>query len=248
MKKLFLIYSTLILSACINPKKKKSVVISIDSIKEIVLTQKFHGIDTVFLSKEQIELVANQLNNSKSEGMYKMGIQFWLGIKLKNDSVRTFRINNQLIKEHGDWAYSISDTTLFSTIWESKNRFHIISDFTPLSFIDFICKNKQLFGKTFIGDFPKDWVKEEHLDSLFQLINSKDSCSCYINVYSSYLPSSESKKGGFASAFIKSHKENRQMNFGLTACPVVDKKLNYELRMWWNEINLDTNRIIDLKN
>ena len=243
MQRLFFVLFILIFTNCFVPNKKTPLAIELESIEEVFLTQKFNGKDTVILSKEQIEQVINQWNNSESEGMYKMMTQFWLGIKLKNDSVRTFRINNQLMKEHGDWAFSISDTTIFNTIWESKNRFLKISDFTPLSFINTICKTKQPFGKTFFGDFPENWVKEEHLDSLFQLIYSKDTCSCYINAYSSYIPSASSEKGGFARAFIELYRKNGQINFGHTLCPIVDNKLNYELRMWWKEMNLDTNRL-----
>jgi len=46
--------------------------------------------------------------------------EFWIHVKVNRDSTRRFRVRQGLIKERGDWTYSLTDTSFFQNIWESE--------------------------------------------------------------------------------------------------------------------------------
>ena len=88
---------------------------------------------------------------------------------------------------------------------------------------------------TTIDKFPIDWVKKEHIETLLNMLDSKDSCGCFLNPLSSYIPNGFAEKGAYAAIFIKAYKDKQAVSFGLYACPKVDEKLNEKLINWWNE-------------
>lgn len=244
MKIITILLSAFVLSGCIdfkNPVHQKST-IEIDSVDEIYIKKKLDGTDSIRLNKEQIELFVKEWNSARSEGLYKTGADFWVFVKLKNDSVRRFRTSGRLIKEKNDWTYSFSDSILISSFWESKDPFARPEDYDPISFINEVSltlkpeKDTTRTGMTMIGDFPADWVKEEDIDSLIKLIDSSEECGCFLNALSSHIPTDDyAEKGGYAGIFIQAYKENRKVDLGLYACPKVDEKLNTELINWWKE-------------
>ncbi len=245
MKTITIILTLLILISCSRNKKSvdSHTKIDLELVDHVYIKKELYGTDSVRLSQEQTELFVQKWNSAKSKGLYKMGPQYWLNIKLKNDSVRRFKTNRDLIKENNDWTYSLADTTLINSFWESQTYgFLNPEQFDPISFIKVLSKTLKTqsdtirIGITMIDKFPKDWVKEEHIEPLFLILESKEVGGCFINPLSSYLPFDDySEKGGFAAIFIKAFKENKKVELGLHSCPKVDEKLNTELRKWWKE-------------
>ncbi len=86
-----------------------------------------------------------------------------------------------------------------------------------------------------IDKFPIDWVKREHIDTLITMLDSKNSCGCFLNPLSSYIPNGFAERGAYAAIFIKSYKDKQPVSFGLYACPKIDEKLNKELIDWWKK-------------
>nr|WP_315152274.1 hypothetical protein [uncultured Flavobacterium sp.] len=119
---------------------------------------------------------------------------------------------------------------------EPKNNTEIYlksaREYSPLSFIREL-KNKNLLNASTIkSDFPENWIKRQHLDSLISLVESKEKCNCYLNPLSSYIPKDSAEVGGFAIEFVKAFKENRKVDLGLYYCPKVNQKEAEELKSW----------------
>ncbi len=240
-----LILTIILLTSCIHSKKttQKKLIIESDLINEIFIKKELYGTDSILLNKHQTKIFIEEWNNAKSEGLYKMEPEFWIILKLKNDSIRKFRTNRNLIKEDNDWAYSISDSTLIRSFWKNDYAFARPENYDPISFINRVSllkkieKDTLLIAMTMVNEFPKDWVKEEHIENLIKLLGSKEKCGCFLNPLSSYVPTNDdyAEKGGYAGIFIKAFKENKNVNLGLYSCPKVDEKLNVELINWWKE-------------
>ncbi|MFD1015478.1 hypothetical protein [Winogradskyella rapida] len=244
MKILTFILTFVILSSCVDSKKPihEQTNIELKLVDNIHIKKRLNETDSIRLNNEQTELFVKEWNNAKSEGLYKMGPEFWIIVKLKNDSIRKFRTNSNLIKEKNDWTYSLSDSTLISSFWKPEYPFAKPENYNPISFLEQVSstlkteKDTLRIGMTMIGDFPIDWVKEEHIEHLIKLLESKEICGCYLNPLSSYIPTDDfAEKGGYAGIFIKAYKEKRKVELGLYSCPKVDEKLNAELRKWWKE-------------
>ncbi len=234
----------LILISCTNSKKSinEKTKIDIELIDNIHIKKELYGTDSIRLNKEQIEIIAKEWNNAEPKGLYKMGPEFWIILKLKNDSIRKFRTNRNLIKEKSDWTYSISDSTLINSFWKPTYSFDKPENYNPISFIEEVSKTLKTekdtlrIGITMTDEFPIDWVKEKHIEYLISTLESKEVCGCFINPLSSYLPLDDfAEKGGYAGIFLQAYKENRKVELGLYSCPKIDKKLNAELKKWWKE-------------
>ena len=89
-----------------------------------------------------------------------------------------------------------------------------------------------------VDEFPIDWVKKEQIDTLVSMLNSNDTCECFLNPLSSTIPNDVAEKGGYAAIFIKAFKEKKAVSFGLYSCPKVNKELNKELITWWNKTKM----------
>ena len=114
-----------------------------------------------------------------------------------------------------------------------KYDFKSSKELNPLSFIRELKKENQLNVITIQNDFPKDWIKIQHLDSLILIVDSKEKCNCYLNPLSSTVPKDSAEVGGFAIEFIKAFKENKKVDLGLYICPKVDENEAEELKVWW---------------
>ena len=244
MKIFTFILIIVILSSCTDSKKSVQVQkkIDIEKVDYIHIKKALYGTDSIRLNNEQIELFVTEWNNAKSEGLYKIGPEFWIILNLKNDSIRKFRANRNLIKEKSDWTYSISDSTLINSFWIPTYSFLKPNQSNPISFIEGASetlkteKDTVQIGLMMTDEFSDDWVKEEHIEYLISILQSKEVCGCFINPLSSYLPFDDfAEKGGFAGIFIKAYKENQKVSLGLYSCPKVDEKLNAELINWWKE-------------
>ena len=124
---------------------------------------------------------------------------------------------------------------------EPKNNTEIYRksarEYSPLSFIQELKRKNLLNVSTIESDFPKDWIKIQHLDSLISLVESKEKCNCYLNPLSSYIPQDNAEVGGFAIEFIKAFKENKKVDLGLYSCPKVNQKEVTEIKSWWKKFN-----------
>ncbi|OBX17465.1 hypothetical protein ES675_16335 [Bizionia algoritergicola] len=116
------ILTFVILSSCVDSKKSIQVQtkIDIELIENIYIKKRLNETDSIRLNNKQTELFVTEWNIATSEGLYKMGPEFWIIVKLKNDSIRKFRTNRNLIKEKNDWTYSVSDSTLVSSFWKPE--------------------------------------------------------------------------------------------------------------------------------
>jgi len=234
----------LTLSACGQNKLKtfsEKHPIQIDSVENIYIKKSSIDKDSIELNYGQKEAFIAKWNNSESVGLYKYLPEFWIILKEKDGSIRKFRTNNDKIKENSDWAFSIGDTAFINSIWKSNNLFPRPEQYDPITFINSVSRivnseSKPLIScMTMIDKFPTDWVKKEHIDTLITMLDSKDSCGCFLNPLSSYIPSGFAEKGAYAAIFIKAYKDKQVVSFGLYACPKIDDKLNEELKKWWKK-------------
>ena len=120
-----------------------------------------------------------------------------------------------------------------STNWVSPKNL------TPCSFLELVKQkgnvNDRLGVYDMTDDFPNNWIKHSDIDTLITLVNSKASCNCFLNPFSSYIPHEKADLGGYAIKLIKFYKENKKVSFGLYSCPTTNEKEANELIKWWSE-------------
>ena len=119
---------------------------------------------------------------------------------------------------------------------DSINEIYI-KDLDAKKFIELCVKNydekKNLNFVVFSGDFPENWVKKQDLEYLISKINSEQKCCGYMNIYSSWITAETAEVGGFATLFLKSYKEKKQINLGLNSNPKVDRKEAETIINWY---------------
>lgn len=243
MKNLIFVLVPLTLVFCTNSKKKlrsHKLIIEKELVEKIFIRKSLSGIDSVLLSDKQTDLFISEWNNSNSKGYNKIKSEYWITVKQKNDIIRRFVVNKNLIREKNDWTYIISDSTLFSSFWKEKKSFENPEDYNPISFLEKVSFNgmtdKEKFWIVMTNKFSGDWVKKEHVESLINFLDSKETSMCFLNPFSSYIPSEDyAEKGGYAGLFMKAFKEKQTLDLGLYSCPKVDKELNDELKEWWKK-------------
>lgn len=166
---LFIIF---LLNCSLSSNSNSKNNIDINSVDFISLKKKLNATDSIyFLTQDEIKLVVNEWNNSKKEGLYKMVPNYHIRVHLKNDTIRSFRVNGELIKESGDWAYSLSNYNLISSLWDKA--IVIPPPPPPPKFYSFnadsVCslnedarpkKNKQnnIIGKYYIDEFFRSYL------------------------------------------------------------------------------------------
>lgn len=107
---------------CSSPKKGiiHKNIIDLDLVDYVSIKKELYATDSIyFLTKNEIKSLTDEWNKSEFKGMYKMIPKYWIRVHLKNDSIRSFRVNGNLIKENSDWTYSLSDSTLISSLWKN---------------------------------------------------------------------------------------------------------------------------------
>ena len=89
-------------------------------VDNISIKKGLYASDSIyFLTDKEVKIIINEWNNSEYKGIYKMIPNYWIRINLKNDSVRIFRTNGELIKEDNDWTYGLSSPKLVSSLWKN---------------------------------------------------------------------------------------------------------------------------------
>lgn len=251
MKIFTILFSILLLLGCTESDKQKGKTeIDLESIDSIFIKNERYGTDSTGLNKAQIELFVKEWNNAKTVGYYNTFPEFWIYVKLKNDSIRIFRVTANQIKEANEWTYALSDSTLINSFRKPLYSSELPINFYPIDFITYVSSDIKSKKDTSIlithlnGVFEINRIKEEQIEHLVQHLESKVTCACYVNPLSSTLPFDDfAEIGGFAAIYLKAIKENKKVDFGLYSCPKVDKELNAELVKWWNKKKSGSNQI-----
>ena len=71
------------------------------------------------LDYKQCQLFVKTFNNSKSCGLYKFIVEYWVDIHFRNGSIRSFRINSKHLKERGDTTFDLGDTKCLENLWKN---------------------------------------------------------------------------------------------------------------------------------
>ncbi|PXY45660.1 hypothetical protein [Flavobacterium hydrophilum] len=87
------------------------------------------------------------------------------------------------------------------------------------------------------GEFPEDWVKPKDVEYLISIMQSKQKCCSYMNIFSSYFPDDEAEIGGFAIIFLNSYISNTKINLGLACSPKTNTKEIQKIAKWYNNLN-----------
>jgi hypothetical protein len=123
------------------------------------------------------------------------------------------------------------------SLCDSINGIYNVKDLDAVKFIELCVKNydenKKLNFIVISGDFPENWVKKQDLEYLISKINSEQKCCGYMNVFSSWITTETAEVGGFATLFLKSYKEKKQINLGLNSNPKVDRKEAETIINWY---------------
>ncbi len=147
----------------------------------------------------------------------------------KINPVDSLRVNN------------MQDTTLKVDSNNNSSFYLVPEQFTPLIFIKAITStrhpNFSINLTTILGDFPKNWVRRQHIDSLILLVNSKVKCNCLIRLESSLITRDSSDIGGYAILFINSFRHNKKVSCGLNTCAKTEIESVDEINKWWTKYN-----------
>lgn len=147
---------------------------------------------------------------------------------LKTENITNENLTFENVSSKNFAEKIVSDTT---SILRIKNL-------RPKEFIE-ICEknykeNSKLNFVTFSGDFEENWVTKNDLEYLISVINSKQKCCGYMNVFSSFISSENAEVGGFALIFLKSFKEKSIINLGLNSNPKFDKTESGKILTWYD--------------
>jgi hypothetical protein len=111
--------------------------------------------------------------------------------------------------------------------------------FTPLTFIDALTSGYHpdfsVHITTMMGDFPENWVKRHHIDSLIILVDSKTKCNCFMNPLSSFVSNDSSEVGGYAIIFINSFRYGKKVSLGFYTCAKAEEASAEEIKKWWSK-------------
>ncbi|UTN04280.1 hypothetical protein L0669_23515 [Flavobacterium bizetiae] len=112
-------------------------------------------------------------------------------------------------------------------------------DLDPKSFIELF---KERYNKTpinsisMVGDFPENWVKSNDVEYLMSIMNSREKCCGYMNVFSSFISNENAEVGGFAIIFLNSYISNTKINLGLNCNPKTDEESVKKIENWYRNM------------
>lgn len=112
-------------------------------------------------------------------------------------------------------------------------------DLDPKSFIELF---KERYNKTpinsisMVGDFPENWVKLNDVEYLMSIMNSREKCCGYMNVFSSFISNENAEVGGFAIIFLNSYISNTKINLGLNCNPKTDEESVKKIENWYRNM------------
>lgn len=133
MKAKILLISIIILSliTCKNENiKSKNSLSKIDFSKiEIVeIKKKFSDSISVKLKSDEIKRLTDLINETNHAELRKAGPRYWLIIKLKNDSILTYKVTDNYLGEN-DLYIRIKDNDYFKYIYENNQKTKCLIDY-----------------------------------------------------------------------------------------------------------------------
>ncbi|MFH1050540.1 MAG: hypothetical protein V1779_06365 [bacterium] len=252
-KILILILITNSISVCqtFNPIHER-MDFNIDSVKSInIILDEYKQYDLngigFFLNKYQKKAIINKFNTAQPKGLCDFIPEYWLTLKLLDDSIINFKILDEKIKVNDEWCFSIDDSDFIDSFYneiikEGNNILPSPSMFIPITLLtEELCMYngyEKYDFVTFNDEFPNNWVKTSDIDTLISILNSQTRCKCLVSIYSSYIPFEDfAEMGGYAAIFIQLYKEKKAIIYSdfLYDCPKINKQLNDELIQWWNQ-------------
>lgn len=111
-------------------------------------------------------------------------------------------------------------------------------DLDPQSFITLFTEryNKgSLNIVTMKGEFPKDWVKSSDIEYLISIMDSKQKCCGYMNIFSSFISSKDAEVGGFAIIFLNSYISQTRINLGSNCNPKTNPASIRKIETWYQK-------------
>jgi hypothetical protein len=112
-------------------------------------------------------------------------------------------------------------------------------DLNPKSFITLFAekynKDSKLNFITLCGEFPGNWVKPNDIQYLISIMNSKEKCCGYMNIFSSTITNEPGEVGGFAIIFLNSYISKTKINLGSNCNPKVDLASIKKIDTWYQK-------------
>ena len=72
---------------------------------------------------EKVSFFIDNWNDSRSAELMKYIPEYKIHVYLHSDSIRTFRINGNKIKENGDWTRTVPISAMGDSIWEMAFKY-----------------------------------------------------------------------------------------------------------------------------
>lgn len=125
---------------------------------------------------------------------------------------------------------------------KTKREYYKILSPKDLDAKSFIELFKERYNKTpinsisMMGDFPENWVKSNDVEYLMSIMNSREKCCGYMNVFSSFLSNENAEVGGFAIIFLNSYISKTKINLGLNCSPKTDEESVRKIETWYKNM------------
>lgn len=109
--------------------------------------------------------------------------------------------NSKKLSEKHPNQIHLADTISRKIPGTNKDPFTNPEQYDPITFIHAVSKyadqenSNSIPCITMNDNFPIDWVKREHIDTLITMLNSRDSCCCVLNPSHRIFPMNLQKKG-----------------------------------------------------
>jgi hypothetical protein len=122
----------LVIFACKNENENnkfsgKLSKIDNSEIEIVEIKKEFSDTISVKLDSEQIKNVVDLINESGQAELLKAGPRYWLLIKLKNDSIKAYKINDNYFGEN-DLYIRLKDKGYFKNIYENNIKSNSLID------------------------------------------------------------------------------------------------------------------------
>ncbi len=124
-----------------------------------------------------------------------------------------FKINNPEKEYHKDLSPKDLNPESFITLFKEKYN-----------------KKSQLNSVTLAGEFPENWVKQKDIPYLISIMNSKEKCCGYMNIFSSNISKEDAEVGGFALIFFRFLYFQNKNKFGFKQLSENKQRINQKNR------------------
>lgn len=112
-----------------NIKSKNSLSkIDFNEIEIVEIKKKFSDSISVKLKSDEIKKLTNLINETNHAELRKAGSRYWLIVKLKNDSILTYKVIDNYLGEN-DLYIRIKDNDYFKNIYENNQKSKCFIDY-----------------------------------------------------------------------------------------------------------------------